>query len=267
MRFILIHGGFHGAWCWSRTAPELARLGHEAVAIDMPGNGDRVHEPASLAASREAIVSLLEPGDVLVGHSGGGYDVTIAADAAPDLVRHVVYLAAGLPLEGRPIVEATGGKTITHPDGTVEVTQLMTDATGMLRFLRPDSEGRLACVDYEGVRDFFYHDCDEQTARWAFERMTPAKAGWNLEPVSVPRFWKAELPRSYIKCLQDRAKPRWMSEQVADRLGVLPLEINTSHSPFLSRPAELAELLVEAVDTVPIGPLKPGHSTRFQPPA
>src|SRR5437762_1588013 len=98
MRFVLIHGGFHGAWCWSRTV-------------------------------LEATGGATGPGDGGGGGGGGG-----------------------------------GG----------EVTQLMTDETGMTRFIRPDERGRMECVDFDGVRDFFYHDCDEQTARWAFERLTPA---------------------------------------------------------------------------------------------
>src|SRR4051812_38932066 len=131
MRFVLIHGGFHGAWCWRRTIPELEELGHEAVAIDLPGHGDRRDERSSLADRRDAIAAVLQPGDILVGHSGGGYDITLAADAAPDRIRHLIYLAAGLPLEGRTVLEATGGAT-TAGDGDGsdgEVTQLMTDET------------------------------------------------------------------------------------------------------------------------------------------
>jgi alpha-beta hydrolase superfamily lysophospholipase len=48
MRFVLIHGGFHGAWCWERTIPELERLGHEAIAIDLPGHGERRDERSPL---------------------------------------------------------------------------------------------------------------------------------------------------------------------------------------------------------------------------
>ena len=253
MRFVLVHGGFHGAWCWSRTVPELARLGHTAVAIDLPGHGQRRDEPSRLADRRDAIVEVVQPGDVLVGHSGGGYDVTLAADAAADQVRHVVYLAAGLPLEGRAVIEATGGTPRPSAD---EATQLMDDETGMMRYIRALPDGRMEWVDFEGAWDFFYRDCDEVTARWAFVRLTPAPIEFVTEPVSVPRFWEADLPRSYILCLQDRAKPRQASEEVIARLGVEPLMIDTSHSPFLSRPAELAELLVAAVDTKPVGPLR-----------
>jgi pimeloyl-ACP methyl ester carboxylesterase len=71
-RFVLIHGGFHGAWCGDRALPELERRGHESVAIDLPGHGARKDERSTLADRRDAITEALCPGDVLVRHSGGG---------------------------------------------------------------------------------------------------------------------------------------------------------------------------------------------------
>jgi len=257
MRFVLIHGGFHGAWCWSRVIPELERLGHHAIAIDLPGHGQRRDERSTLADRRDAILEVLMPADVLVGHSGGGYDITLAADAAPERVSHLVYLAAGLPLEGRSVLEATGGASDKPGGGEAKVTQLMSDETGMLRFIRPNARGRMECIDKEAVRDFFYHDCDAETAYWAFSQLSPAPTEFLVEIVSVPRFWKAALPRSYIHCLEDRSKPHSMSRLVVERLGVFPLAIDASHSPFLSKPRELAKLLSHAVITRPFGPLRP----------
>src|SRR5918996_5609552 len=100
MRFVFVHGGCHGAWCWERTIDELNRLGHDGIAVALPGHGARVDEESTLANRRDAIVSVLKPGDVLVGHSGGGFDATLAADAAPELVSHIAYVAAALPREG-----------------------------------------------------------------------------------------------------------------------------------------------------------------------
>src|SRR3977135_3119264 len=106
MRFVFVHGGFHAGWCWEHTIGALEGLGHEGVAVDLPGHGLRVDEESTLANRRDAIVSALQPGDVLVGPSGGRVGGTLAADAAADLVGHITYVAAALPREGRTYPEA-----------------------------------------------------------------------------------------------------------------------------------------------------------------
>lgn len=252
MRFLLVHGGFHGAWCWSRTIRELDRLGYEAVAVDLPGHGDRRNdtEPTTIAGRTDAIVSVLEEGDVLVGHSGGGFDITHAANAKPELVSHVCYLAAALPRQGRTWPEAMAMRA----DGTMGDF----DVAGMLKHLEIDDGGAMSVATAAGAQELFFHDCDDETVQWAFERLCKERAGeTSTVSVFLARFWSADLPRSFIRCLQDRAQPQWLAELVADRLGVEPVTIDASHSPFLSRPAELAELLVHATTTAPHAPLRP----------
>lgn len=258
MRFVLVHGGFHAAWCWVRTIDELAAMGHDAVAVDLPGHGARVDEESTLANRRDAIVSALQAGgadkSVLVGHSGGGFDATLAADAAPELVVHITYLAAALPREGRTYPEAMA----MRDEGEELGDDFDADVGEMLGYLKFDDDGAMWFADFEGAWRYFYHDCDDATARWAFERLGPERFGdTTVTPVSVPRFWEADLPRSFIRCLQDQSMPRWLADTVTRRLGVEQLTIDTSHSPFLSRPRELAELLVHATTTKPTGPLQP----------
>lgn len=257
MRFVFVHGGFHAAWCWERTIAELRNLGHDAVAVDLPGHGVRLAEESTLANRRAAIVDVMQSGDVLVGHSGGGFDATLAADAAPELVRHIVYLAAALPREGRTYPEAMAMRSAEN--GPVELDAgFDADVGDMLGYLRFDEEGAMHFADFDGAWRYFYHDCDEATARWAFDRLGPERFGdTTVTPVSVPQFWAADLPRSFIRCLQDRSMPRWLADTVTQRLGVDQLTIDASHSPFLSRPRELAELLVHATTTKPIAALTP----------
>jgi pimeloyl-ACP methyl ester carboxylesterase len=258
MRFILIHGGFHGAWCWDRVVPELGRLGHEAIALDLPGHGERAAErPANYRERIQPILDVLRDGDVLVGHSGGGYDNAVAANLAPGKVGHMIFLAAGLPVEGLSVVEATGGATRQGVDGGTQATKLMDDTTGMLQHIRPLLDGTMEWHSLEGARAFFYHDCDDATVRWAFSKLSPGISPFPGERLHLPAFWQAQLPRSFILCAQDRAMPKAMSTEVIRRLGVEPLTIDASHSPFLSRPGELAALLVHAAGTKPTGPLLP----------
>ena len=248
MRFILIHGGFHGAWCWDRVVPELAHLGHEALAIDLPGHGERRAEPSTLGNRTSAITAILQPDDILVGHSGGGFDITLAADAAPDRVGHLIYLAAGLPIEGEPLVRATGGASTT---GKVDRLNETIPST----VLQSTEDGRLAWTDRDAAAALFYHDCGVETVDWAFARFSPAPPGILLDRVTLPRFWAANLPRSYVVCLQDRALPFATAMGFAGRLGVVPHFMDSSHSPFFSRPRDLAELLIRATGDRPVAAL------------
>ena len=258
MRFILIHGGFHGAWCWDRVVPELEKLGHQAIALDLPGHGARAAErPADYRGRVAPIVDTLQPGDVLVGHSGGGYDNAVAANLVPEKIGHMIFLAAGLPVEGKSVFEATGGAAELDDSGELRATKLMDDAGGMLRFIRPLPDGTMEWHSRDGAKEFFYHDCDDATVDGAFSKLSPGISPFPGEKLHLPRFWEAQLPRSYIRCLQDRSKPLAMSREVVRRLGLEELTIDASHSPFLSKPAELAALFVHAVETKPVGPLLP----------
>lgn len=246
MRFVLIHGGFHGAWCWERVVPALAARGHEAVAVELPGHGERRDEPSTLDGYRRAVVEVLRPGDVLVGHSMGGGVATLAADAFPE-VAHVVYLAAVLPIEGRPLR-----------------TGLPSSAGQSAAPARPrpyavsDAGTHWYYDDFEKARQALFHDCDEAVARAAFERLTPQGiAVCDEEPVHVPRFWREPPSRSFVRCTLDQAIPPAFTRSQVERLGVAPLTIATSHSPFLSRPEELADVLLAAVRTVPLAPPNP----------
>jgi pimeloyl-ACP methyl ester carboxylesterase len=197
----------------------------------------------------------MEPGDVLVGHSGGGFEITLAADAAPEKVGHLIYLAAVLPAEGKSLLEALSATTSAAGSPDADVTEALSNAAHLHEFTRLDARGRLECCDFAAVRGYFYHDVDEATARWAYDRLTPAPLEFLTELVSLPRFWDADLSRSFIFCEQDRAGggPAFHAH-FAERLGVAPLRIDSAHSPFLGKPRELAGLMVRATGTRPIRP-------------
>jgi hypothetical protein len=162
-------------------------------------------------------------------------------------------LAAALPREGRTYPEAMAMRDDSELNEGFDA-----DVGEMLAYLHFDEAGAMTFADFEGAWKYFYHDCDEATARWAFDRLGPERFGdTTVTPVSVPAFWAADLPRSFIVCEQDRSMPRWLADTVARRLGVEQLSIDTSHSPFLSQPRELAELLVHGTTTKPVGPLIP----------
>jgi pimeloyl-ACP methyl ester carboxylesterase len=231
MRFVLVHGALAGAWIWDRVIPELEAMGHEGIAVELPGHGTRRAEsPTTMTEYRDAVLEVMQPGDVLVGHSAGGWAITLAADAEPGMVGQLVYFAASLPDEGKP----ASSRRISVPE-MQRYTRLIPDGTG--------SE----LASFEGAYAHFFHDCTESDARWGFEHLCPEPVEPLTQPMSVPAFWSAAIPRSYIICTDDRAYPIDYMEGVARTLGVDPIPMDAGHFPMLSRPRETAELIVRAV--------------------
>ena len=108
--FVLIHGSWHGAWCWEKVIPLLEAAGHVAVAVDLPGHGDDVTPPDRVElsdyADRISAAVAEHPGPVvLVGHSMGGGAITQAAEDCADKLGLLVYLAAFVPQNGSSIAE------------------------------------------------------------------------------------------------------------------------------------------------------------------
>jgi pimeloyl-ACP methyl ester carboxylesterase len=240
VRFVLVHGGFHGAWCWNRLVPELENLGHDVVAVDLPGAGGRLAEKATFAAWRGALREVIDDGDVLVGHSMGGFAISLAADEVPERIGRLVYLAASVPIEGSTIGTSTNPNTVAawaevvgmpYEDFT-EVVELPVQGP-CLRFTRTEATSRL-----------FYHDCTPADQEWAFEHLTPLALELGNEPFHLPRFWSAPIPRDFVVCTDDRTHQLRADQESMKRLGLTTsFAIRSSHSPFVSRPVEAAGVL------------------------
>lgn len=106
--FVLVHGGWHGAWCWQRVARQLRGAGHEVHTPDLSGLGDNQHRNAAeinLSTHIADVVNLLRSHDlsgvVLAGHSYGGNVITGVADAEPGRIGRVVYLDGHVPADGQ----------------------------------------------------------------------------------------------------------------------------------------------------------------------
>ena len=226
---LLVHGAYHGAWCWKPVIPHLERLGRQAVAIDLPGAGDDPADPGTVtfadyvARVIESARGLGRPA-VLVGHSMGGMSITQAAEEAPELFRAVVYLTAMLPRDGD-----TAGGLLAPDERAPDFGPLMSG--NVLNVLPPDM-----------ARDTFYHDCPEPLVADALSRLRPIPLALLASPVRLTGR-AASLPHHYIECLDDRALTLVQQRQL---IAGAPLTIHTldsAHSPFLSMPEQLAGVL------------------------
>lgn len=231
--FVLVHGAWHGAWCWSSVIPLLRAQGHGVTAVDLPGRWREPSELVGLTADDyvqvvEQVLHSVDGPVVLVGHSLGGATISLAAERVPDRVRRLIYLAAFLVLDGQ---------TVGAIAGTDEHSSLST-------LVRRDAG--VSYVNPERANQVLYHDCSEADTRVAHRLLCfePSVMGQTPMRVTPERFGR--IPRAYIECLQDRAIS--INAQRAMQ-AALPCNqvatMDTGHSPFISRPYELAEILLQ----------------------
>jgi pimeloyl-ACP methyl ester carboxylesterase len=231
MRFVLVHGGSAGAFCWEKLLPALGALGHEGVAIDLPGHGARRSERSTVDGYREAVVEVLQDGDVLVGNSLGGCVVTLAADAVPEKLRHVIFIAGGPALDGKAFRD---GARIDHSAYTEHVQT---------------PYGEAIQYTYDGARHLFYNDCALEDFDRMFPQHTPQQIEPLITPVSIPRFPNTDTPRSYVLCTDDNSGINAQGEEFLKRLRIEQAYLlDASHFPFVSRPQDTAALLVRIAE-------------------
>jgi|SRR6266545_3562799 len=233
--FLLIHGAFHGAWCWHKAIPELERRGHSAQAIDLPGQGQDQTPLGTVTLDTmvdrivTALTELAEP-VVLVGHSLAGMVISATAEKAPGRIKTLVFLSAFLPRDGESLLamERRNPKAAVQKSMTVDADHI--GATIML----------------DKVRDLFYHDCADADVAYASERLRPQSLAPLSTPVHVTQERFGRIPRVYIECTDDRALCIDMQrDMVAKSPPVDVRTLHSSHSPFLSMPDKLAVALTD----------------------
>lgn len=237
--FVLVHGSFHGAWCWSKLVPELEALGHRAVTLDLPALGEDETPIADVTfemnVDRVAEVIGRQAGPVvLMGHSLGGATITGTAERVPDRIRLLVYLTAFIPLDGESINAIT-----SLPAWPPE--------TGVRAFAR-SADGLSVSVAPDGVRDRFYHDCSDEDVAYCMARLRPQPFAIRDTPIHTTPERFGRVPRAYIHCTEDKSLVPSVQRLMVERTPCQQVaSLATSHSPFLSAPEELAKTLSDMV--------------------
>lgn len=226
--FVLVHGAWHGGWCWRRVTPLLRAAGHEVYAPSLTGLGDRAHlagRGIDLETHIADLAGLLEMEDlanvVLVGHSYAGMPITGAADRAAARIARLVYLDAFVPAQGQCVLDfwpAEGRADIERraaADGFIPPTPL--PAYGVTR---------------------------PADLAWAEPRIRPHPYATWTQPLRLTQ-GETKLPRAYIRCTNP-ARP--VFEPFSRRLAADPAwtyrEIDAGHDCMIADPHGTAELLL-----------------------
>jgi pimeloyl-ACP methyl ester carboxylesterase len=237
--YLLVHGAWHGAWCWQRVMPGLIQAGHRAHAVTLTGLGERAHllrPDIDLETHIQDVVAAMDAEElsdvVLVVHSYAGMLGTAVADRRPDQLRHLVYLDAVLPKPGE-------SWSTTHASATRNARIAAAQADPLHAFPAPDpSVFGLGAADHA----------------WVARRQTPHPGGpythvLNFRPERV-----ASVPRTFINCTQPPLGTIEISRQRAVDPhfwdghwlpGARVVEMPTGHDPMVSAPDDLLRILLD----------------------
>ncbi len=249
---VLVHGGAHGAWCWS---PLLAHLDSVGIAIDLPPKAVRgvphpnpMPEELATTTIDDFVVSAIADIDaagldrfVLVGHSMGGLTIAEIARRIPERVAHLVFVSCMVPPEGGLVLDGVPA------DSTSKAGDLLDGAERETQ--------RRAGLDEDTIRYMFCSDMDEQQTRFVLDHTGPealAVFGEHVTRRGIP----AALPKTYVRLLRDQALTPSDQDQAIANLRSSPggdmnvVALDTGHDVMISSPDQLAAIL----DRIALGP-------------
>ncbi len=232
---VLVHGAWHGAWCWRRVLPLLRGAGIQSHAVTLTGVGERAHllsPTIDLHTHNEDVIGLIETEElqrvVLVGHSYAGMVITGVADRLQQeqagLLVHLVYLDAALPRPGDSWSSA-------HSEDTRQARIAASQSSGGLSFPPPDA----SLFGLSGA------DRD-----WVNRRQTPQPFRLYQQPLQFDAARVDAVPRTFIDCTQPALATIAPSRvRVRSEPGWNVVEMATSHDPMVSEPAALSQILLQ----------------------
>ena len=228
--FVLVHGSWHGGWCWNPVAALLRKCGHHVFTPTQTGLGERAHlmsTSITLDTFVEDIANVVWfeqlNNIVLVGHSFGGNAISGVADRMPDRVAHLVYLDAMILENGQTAFGLL-------PKDVVAARMKLAEASGGVSIPPPPPESF-------GIRD-------PALQKTVAERLTPHPVGTYTSPLRLANKVGNGRPATYMVCTDPIYGPLSASRDWTAAHGMTVTEIATGHDAMVTAPDLLADMLV-----------------------
>ncbi len=244
--FVLVHGAFHGPWCWDRVTPLLRAMGHHVVCPDLsvpvsPAPADWLDHWTALVTM--AIKTCDEP-VVLVGHSRSGIIISQVAERVPDSIAGLVFLCAIVALDGESMEDVRRNLGFSGPPA--------------VRVRRIEGSPGLT-ADPASVAAAIYSLSSEADKDLALSLLTP-------EPSEafriMPRLTSSgfdRVPRIYIQCRADQAIPPDLQRRMCERLSWTQiLMLDSDHAPYFSKAGMLSGLFDDMAGLLSVGTVRRG---------
>ncbi len=235
-KFILIHGAWHGSWCWERIIPLLEQQGHSVLAPDLPGMGkdSTPLDTITLDYWAQFVADLVrqqaEP-VLLLGHSRGGIVISQAAEYASAHIQKLIYLSAFLVPNGATLVDMV---RTYNPNPEAQQNKYILSA-----------DKKFSTTIPEAIPNLFYNTTPECWANRAASQVSQEPMVVSSTPLKLSEQYFGSVPRIYIECRQDKAVPIALQRAMISALPCQEvLSLDTDHSPFYSAPELLVQKLL-----------------------
>ena len=233
---VLVHGAWMDASAWDQVVPLLTNKGYDVTAVNLPGHGpdNTPYEQIQLQNYVDAVKNAIEDKSdvILVGHSMAGMVISQVAEAIPTQLNKLMYVAAYLPQNG----ESLYGLSQQDKDSHIG------------KYWRQDDPEHYspAYIAPEGIKECFAADCDEPIV----QRLIRNHKADALAPLATPVNLTADrfgrVKKVYVHTTQDNAVSYYLQQQMVSKTPVSAIyTLDSSHSPFFSHPAKLADLIVK----------------------
>jgi pimeloyl-ACP methyl ester carboxylesterase len=236
--FLLVHGAWHGGWCWKKVVPLLRRSGAEVFAPTLSGLGERSHlieqlDPAAIDLDLhiQDIAQVIEYEDleqvILVGHAYAGMVITGVAEVCPERLAHLVYVNGVVPANGESMVDQL--VAVRGAEFAAWVRSVIDSGEAFLPSPTKAEIGRRWGIS------------DPDDLEWMSAHVTPQPAAAMAGPVHTGNSEAAAIPRSFV-CGEEAG-----FQPVADRAqeaGWGVYHVNSGHDTMVTHPRELAEILL-----------------------
>jgi pimeloyl-ACP methyl ester carboxylesterase len=235
--YVLVHGAWQAAWAWDHVRSKLNAQGAEVIVVNLPSHGDD-HTPVTtvtLNMYRDAVVNAIgnRKDVILVGHSFGGTVISTVAEAIPQQLAKLVFVAAFMPLNGETSLALSAAE------------QNKSSLLGSnLAFDNPTNPTKVS-VNEANLVDIYCADCSATDKARVFERRKAEAIGPLATPVTLTVQKYGSVPRYYIETLKDKAVAHAFQVWMISRNPVKQrFQLDTSHSPSLSQPDKLTAILL-----------------------
>ena len=238
--FLMIHGAWHGGWCFDRLRAPWEAAGHAMIAPDLPGMGGDARALAGATLdvwadfTAQQARALAAP-VILCGHSRGGIVVSQATERDPSAFAALIYIAAMLAPNGSSFRDVLG------EEGEAALS------AGLI----PTANGLGVSLSAVSAIPAFYNACSPDDQRACADRLVAEPARPLNTPVQITQTRFGTVPRHYVECTQDRMLPLDLQREMQAHLpcqSVATLE--SDHSPFICVPEELAAALIKIAERI-----------------